>query len=82
MLYEKPSRFSVGYGRVEADLVVVGLTHIPASLNIRGTAVYNPGSVGQPRDGDPRASYVILDLDRGGSLSTGLNTTWKKWLGS
>ncbi|HEX6700542.1 MAG TPA: metallophosphoesterase family protein [Gaiellaceae bacterium] len=24
----------------------------------------NPGSVGQPRDGDPRAAYVILDLDR------------------
>jgi predicted phosphodiesterase len=23
----------------------------------------NPGSVGQPRDGDPRAAYVILDLD-------------------
>jgi predicted phosphodiesterase len=23
----------------------------------------NPGSVGQPRDGDPRASYVVLDLD-------------------
>ena len=22
----------------------------------------NPGSVGQPRDGDPRASYCILDL--------------------
>jgi diadenosine tetraphosphatase ApaH/serine/threonine PP2A family protein phosphatase len=22
----------------------------------------NPGSVGQPRDGDPRASYLILDL--------------------
>jgi protein phosphatase len=66
MLYEKPSRFSVGYRRVEADLVVVGHTHIPTSLSIRGTAVYNPGSVGQPRDGDPRASYAILDLDRGG----------------
>jgi diadenosine tetraphosphatase ApaH/serine/threonine PP2A family protein phosphatase len=24
----------------------------------------NPGSVGQPRDGDPRASFLILDLDR------------------
>ncbi len=24
----------------------------------------NPGSVGQPRDGDPRASYVLLDLDK------------------
>lgn len=25
--------------------------------------ILNPGSVGQPRDGDPRASYGILDLD-------------------
>lgn len=24
----------------------------------------NPGSVGQPRDGDPRASWLLLDLDR------------------
>lgn len=23
----------------------------------------NPGSVGQPRDGDPRASYAVLDID-------------------
>ena len=23
----------------------------------------NPGSVGQPRDGDPRAAYLVLDLD-------------------
>jgi diadenosine tetraphosphatase ApaH/serine/threonine PP2A family protein phosphatase len=26
--------------------------------------IINPGSVGQPRDGDPRASYAILDQDR------------------
>jgi diadenosine tetraphosphatase ApaH/serine/threonine PP2A family protein phosphatase len=25
--------------------------------------ILNPGSVGQPRDGDPRASYGILELD-------------------
>lgn len=25
----------------------------------------NPGSVGQPRDGDPRASYAVLDTDAG-----------------
>ncbi len=25
----------------------------------------NPGSVGQPRDGDPRAAYVLLDRDAG-----------------
>jgi diadenosine tetraphosphatase ApaH/serine/threonine PP2A family protein phosphatase len=26
-----------------------------------GRVILNPGSVGQPRDGDPRASYAILD---------------------
>jgi predicted phosphodiesterase len=25
--------------------------------------VLNPGSVGQPRDGDPHAAYLVLDLD-------------------
>jgi predicted phosphodiesterase len=28
-----------------------------------GRAFLNPGSVGQPRDGDPRASFMILDTD-------------------
>jgi diadenosine tetraphosphatase ApaH/serine/threonine PP2A family protein phosphatase len=27
--------------------------------------ILNPGSVGQPRDGDPRASYGLLDTERG-----------------
>jgi predicted phosphodiesterase len=30
-----------------------------------GRAIVNPGSVGQPRDGDPRASFAVLDLERG-----------------
>ena len=25
--------------------------------------ILNPGSVGQPRDNDPRAAYAILDMD-------------------
>ena len=25
----------------------------------------NPGSIGQPRDGDPRAAFAIADLDHG-----------------
>jgi len=28
-----------------------------------GEWLINPGSVGQPRDGDPRAAWVLLDLD-------------------
>jgi diadenosine tetraphosphatase ApaH/serine/threonine PP2A family protein phosphatase len=27
--------------------------------------IMNPGSVGQPRDGDPRASYAVLDTEAG-----------------
>jgi diadenosine tetraphosphatase ApaH/serine/threonine PP2A family protein phosphatase len=30
-----------------------------------GRLLVNPGSVGQPRDGDPRASAIVLDTERG-----------------
>ena len=35
------------------------------ALNVGPRLVLNPGSVGQPRDGDRRASYGILDTDAG-----------------
>lgn len=35
--------------------------------------IINPGSVGQPRDGDPRASYGILDIDGAGEVSFALH---------
>jgi predicted phosphodiesterase len=31
----------------------------------RGKMVLNPGSVGQPRDGDPRAAYAVYDSEAG-----------------
>jgi diadenosine tetraphosphatase ApaH/serine/threonine PP2A family protein phosphatase len=36
------------------------------TLELSGTARYmiNPGSVGQPRDGDPRAAFAVYDTDR------------------
>lgn len=34
------------------------------SMKIDGPALINPGSVGQPRDGNPDASYGIWDTDR------------------
>ena len=35
-----------------------------SSLEVGGRrALLNPGSVGQPRDGDPQASFLILDTD-------------------
>ena len=32
--------------------------------------IFNPGSVGQPRDGDPRASYAILDISEAEDKAT------------
>jgi diadenosine tetraphosphatase ApaH/serine/threonine PP2A family protein phosphatase len=31
----------------------------------KGEWILNPGGVGQPRDGDPRAAWVLLDFERG-----------------
>ena len=35
-----------------------------AQLELAGRWLLNPGSVGQPRDGDPRAAWLLLDLER------------------
>jgi diadenosine tetraphosphatase ApaH/serine/threonine PP2A family protein phosphatase len=53
-----PSLFTMGSGgRVLAqpvrDNTVIGLE--------KGRFLLNPGAVGQPRDGDPRASYALFD---------------------
>jgi predicted phosphodiesterase len=41
------------------DFLFVGHTHLPFIRKIGGTTVVNPGSVGQPKDGDSRASYAL-----------------------
>jgi diadenosine tetraphosphatase ApaH/serine/threonine PP2A family protein phosphatase len=46
----------------EGDGVERFSPRVGSTLDLRGRrALVNPGSVGQPRDGDPRASYLILD---------------------
>ena len=47
---------------LDADIIMLGHTHIPMERVIFGKIVTNPGGVGQPRDRDPRASYVVLNL--------------------
>ena len=36
-----------------------------STVTLDGRWLLNPGSVGQPRDGDPRAAWLLLDLDEG-----------------
>jgi predicted phosphodiesterase len=35
-----------------------------SDVELDGRWLLNPGSVGQPRDGDPRAAWLLLDLER------------------
>jgi predicted phosphodiesterase len=42
--------------------VLGGLAPDGTEVELDGRWLLNPGSVGQPRDGDPRAAWVLLDL--------------------
>jgi len=46
---------------LEVDFVCVGHTHQPYVVKVGDITVVNPGSVGLSRDGDPRASYAIIE---------------------
>jgi putative phosphoesterase len=45
---------------VRADIVLLGHTHLPMSRGAWTKVILNPGSVGQPLDGNPRASYAVI----------------------
>jgi len=47
----------------DEQALVLGHTHVQGHERFEDGVVLNPGSVGQPRDGDPRAAYAVLDLD-------------------
>jgi len=49
---------------VEAQAVAGGAAPAGTELELAGRWLLNPGSVGQPRDGDPRAAWLLLDLER------------------
>jgi len=53
------------YEGLRADILITGHTHIPYIKNIGNRLLINPGSVGEPRDGDPRASFAVFDTDTG-----------------
>ena len=50
--------------------LLMGHTHVQHAVDMSeydggSELIVNPGSVGQPRDEDPRAAYAIIDLDAG-----------------
>ena len=55
-----PTIYQLTDGHNTADLIIPEMD-IPLMLSPR--AIINPGSVGQPRDHDPRASYSVFDSE-------------------
>ncbi|WP_277554673.1 metallophosphoesterase family protein [Halobaculum limi] len=52
----------LGVDAGELDALILGHTHVQGYEVFPEGVVCNPGSVGQPRDGDPRAAYAVLDV--------------------
>jgi putative phosphoesterase len=48
----------------EADVVLVGHTHLPFRRPVDHRLIVNPGSVGQPKHGRPEACYAIWEEGR------------------
>jgi len=46
------------------DIFTYGHTHVPFIKECGDKVVLNPGSVGQPRDGNSEASYAIWDTEK------------------
>jgi putative phosphoesterase len=49
----------------DCDVLVFGHTHQPWVREYGGVLFVNCGSVGKPKDGDPRAAFALLRLDGG-----------------
>ncbi|MEP6832896.1 MAG: metallophosphoesterase family protein [Gemmatimonas sp.] len=49
-------------GLKSGDMIAFGHTHKPWHREINGIQFVNTGSAGRPKDGDPRAGYVLVEL--------------------
>ena len=67
-LYGRHPKDAEGWGAelqpLQADVLLVGHTHVPFLRRIGDRVVLNPGSLGQPRTGAPVSSYAVCEDGR------------------
>ncbi len=49
-------------GKIDAEILVYGHTHKPYRKDLDGRVFINAGSVGKPKDGDPRACVAVIEI--------------------
>ena len=70
---DKPARLYERLAAAETGHVLVfGHTHKPWIHTYGGVLFVNCGSVGKPKDGDPRAGFAVLELDETGQVSASI----------
>lgn len=62
-------------GLKEHDAIAFGHTHMPYVKALDGVLFVNTGSVGKPKDGDPRAGWALLTVSPDGALSAEIRRT-------
>ena len=76
--YTYPDEFKPAMLEGDARVTITGHTHVQGVREFDAGVVMNPGSVGQPRDGDPEAAFAVLDIDEsddiGGTAAIGVET--------
>jgi len=60
-----PGRLRTLAALAGTDIILCGHSHEPFKREVAGVWFINPGSVGRPGDGDPRASYAVMDFREG-----------------
>ena len=70
---DKPARtFERIAALSDCEVLVFGHTHKPWIREYAGVRFVNCGSVGKPKDGDPRAAFALLELDQSGVVRTSI----------
>jgi predicted phosphodiesterase len=68
------AKMAASLGARSGDVVAFGHTHVPWRRVVDGVHLVNTGSVGRPKDGDPRAGYATVDFagdDESGAAGQG-----------
>lgn len=59
------SRLAYLADAAQADIVLMGHSHLPFVRSVNNVLFINPGSIGNIKDADARPSYAMLDLSSG-----------------
>lgn len=60
---DRPEKFFAEMaGKVDADILIYGHTHKPYRKDVENKIFINAGSVGKPKNGDPRACVALIEI--------------------